>query len=179
MLKVGMKEIFENRKIKVIGNLPYYITSPLMSYMIENRESFDSIFITVQKEVAMRFVADCGSKDYSPISLYVQFYTQPCVIFSISKGVFYPKPDVDSCFVKLDILESPPVDVKSKELFFKIVRTAFSQRRKTILNSLGSKSALHIEKQHLQELLESIDIDPMSRAEGLSLEDFAAIANSM
>lgn len=178
ILKFGIKEIFKNRKIKVIGNLPYYITTPIISYLIGNRQFVDSIFITLQKEVARRLIAKPSTKDYSPLSIYTQFYTKPQYLFLITRNVFYPSPEVNSAFVKLEVLKEPEVKVKDEGFFFKVVRTAFSQRRKTILNTLATGRISNLEKKEMEALLKSLDINPNKRPEDLSIKDFSKIANS-
>lgn len=179
ILKFNMNGIFKNRKIKVIGNLPYYITNPIISYLIENRRFVDTVFVTLQKEVGRRLVANPGSKDFSAISVYVQFYSEPHLFFLITRGVFYPQPEVDSVFIRLDMLRKPRVKVRSEEAFFKIVRTAFTKRRKTILNALASGNIFDLEKKDIEYLLKNANINSMKRPEELSLQDFAAITNSI
>ena len=179
ILKFDPKDILPAGKIKVVGNLPYYITTPIIEYLIENRLSFETIIITVQKEVANRLLAEAASEDYSALSCFVQYHTKPSYIHTIKRTSFYPVPEVDSSLIRLDVLESPPVKVKDEELFFRIVRGAFNQRRKSIINSLSRESILHTEKARLSVILQSIGIDPASRPEQLSLTDFANISNAV
>ena len=167
------------RKSKVIGNLPYYITTPIIEKLIGSRHNFESIFITVQKEVAERICANPGGKDYGSLSCFVQFYMRPRILLDIGAGAFYPKPEVDSSFVELAILEKPSVQVNDAEKFFAVVRAGFGQRRKTLLNSLLSSETIKLDKPALAELLKEIGIDPNIRAERLSLEEFARIANAI
>lgn len=166
-------------KIKVIGNLPYYITSPIIEKLITNRLNFDSIYITVQKEVAERICASPGGKDYGSLSVFVQFYTRPRILLNIGRDCFYPEPEVDSSFVELMVLRKPSVDVNDADKFFAVVKAGFGQRRKTLLNSLLSSEAITLDKNALAELLKKIGIDPGIRAEKLSLEQFARIANAI
>lgn len=166
-------------KIKVIGNLPYYITSPIIEKLIANRHDFDSIYITVQKEVADRICANPGGKEYGSLSVFVQFYTRPTILMQILRDSFYPVPEVDSTFVELLVLQRPSVDVKDPDKFFAVVKAGFGQRRKTLLNSLLSSEAINLEKDALADLLKKIEIDPNIRAEELSLEQFARIANAL
>lgn len=168
-----------SRKVKAIGNLPYYITTPIIEKFISNRSNFESIFITVQKEVAERICAKPGGKEYGSLSCFVQFYMKPRILLDIGKSAFYPQPEVDSSFVELAILEKPSVQVNETEKFFAVVRAGFGQRRKTLLNSLLSSEAIKLEKPALAELLKKIGIDPNIRAECLSLEEFARIANAL
>jgi len=179
ILKFDIRKAFRGRKLKVIGNLPYYITSPIIAYLIENRKYIDSIFLTVQKEVGNRLAAGPGTKDYSPITIFTQFYTEPHLLFIIAKGVFYPQPEVDSSFLRLDIAKRPRFRVKDEKLFFKIVRTAFSKRRKTILNALASGDILGLKKQDVEQVLKANRIDPMKRPEMLTLQDFASLSNHL
>ncbi|OGX43115.1 MAG: hypothetical protein A3F87_04550 [Omnitrophica WOR_2 bacterium RIFCSPLOWO2_12_FULL_51_24] len=166
-------------KIKVIGNLPYYITSPIIEKLITSRLNFESMYITVQKEVAERICAGPGGKDYGSLSVFVQFYTKPRKLLDIGRDYFYPEPEVDSSFVELMVLQRPSVDVSDADKFFAVVRAGFGQRRKTLLNSLLSSEAITLDKNALAELLKKIDIDPGIRAERLSLEEFARIANAL
>ena len=179
ILKFDIKKVYNNKKIKVIGNLPYYITSPIISHLIENRKYIDSIFLTVQKEVGNRLASGPGSKDYSPISIFTQFYTEPHPLFIIARGVFYPQPEVDSSFLRLDVAKRPRFKVKDEKFFFKIVRTAFSKRRKTILNALTSGDVLGLKKQDVEKVLKTNCIDPMKRPELLALKDFASLSNHL
>jgi len=166
-------------KIKVIGNLPYYITSPIIEKLINNRLNFESIYITVQREVAERICASPGGKDYGSFSVFVQFYTRPRILLNIGRDCFYPEPEVDSSFVELTVLQRPSVDVSDADKFFAVVKAGFGQRRKTLLNSLLSSAAINLEKNALADLLKKIEIDPNIRAEELSLEQFARIANAI
>ena len=160
------------RSLKVIGNLPYYITSPVIQHLLEFRDSIDSILITVQKEVAQRLVASPGTKDYGSLTLYVQYYTEPKIEMMIKKYAFFPQPEVDSSLVKLKIREHPAVSVKNEELLFKVIRASFGQRRKTLANAL--KTICHETKS----ILNSVDIDPKRRGETLSLKEFAKLAKA-
>jgi len=165
-------------KIKVVGNLPYYITSPIIEKLIMNRDNFSSIFITVQKEVGDRICAKPGGKDYGSFSCFVQFHARPAVLLNIGKRAFYPQPAVDSVFMELSVLPKPPVEVDNIERFFTITRAAFGKRRKTILNSLAYCASLNLDKNGIAALLERAGVKPAARAEVLSLEDFARICNA-
>ncbi len=165
----------DNAKVKVIGNLPYYISSPILSYLICNRQFIDEIFITVQKEFAERVTAKPGTKAYSSISCYVQFYTEPAILFTIKKSAFYPAPKVDSSFLKMRVRDKGPF-LTDEEKFFKIIRACFSKRRKTILNSLSS-GINTLTKKELAERFDAAGIDFSRRPETISLEEFAVIAN--
>ncbi len=166
-------------KIKAVGNLPYYITSPIIEKLIMNRNNFSSIFITVQKEVGDRMCAKPGGKDYGSFSCFVQFHARPAVLLNIGKRAFYPQPAVDSVFMELSVLPKPPVEVDNIERFFVITRAAFGKRRKTILNSLAYCASLNLDKNGIAALLERAGVKPAARAEVLSLEDFARICNAV
>ncbi len=162
-------------RLKIIGNLPYYITSPIISYIIDNRKIIKEAFITVQKEVAQRLVAKPGVKDYGSLSCFTQFYAEPKIKFFIPRKVFYPQPEVDSAFVNLVFSENPAVKVKDEKLFFKIINAAFNQRRKTLLNALSAAEMFNQDKKKVFKVLSDAEIDPQRRGETLSLEEFAKI----
>jgi len=166
-------------KVKAIGNLPYYITTPIIERLIENRNNFESVFMMVQKEVADRICAKPGGKDYGSLSVYVQFYTKPSALLDINRHSFYPQPEVDSTFLELSVLAKPSVQVKDQSKFFTVVKAGFGQRRKTLLNSLLSSEAITLDKAGLAALLTRIGIDPGIRAEQLALQQFALIADTL
>jgi len=168
-LKINLQKFKKN--FKIIGNLPFYITSPIISHIIGQREFLDSVFITVQKELAQRIIAKPGNKQYGAFSCFVQFYTKPKILFDIKRGCFWPRPEVDASFMHLKVRSRPAVEVEDEELFLRLIRTAFNQRRKTILNSL----AKIVSKDKLLLLLNDLNINATSRAENLSLGDFARI----
>lgn len=170
---------FGNVKVKVIGNLPYYITSPIIAKLFEARSHIHNIVLMVQKEVAERLKSQPGTKDYSSMSVFVQYYSEPEIISHVSKNVFLPPPDVSSAIVRLVPRLKPPVDVPSDELFFDVVHCAFGQRRKTLLNSLSDCQALGLSKEQVAQVLRKADIDPSRRAETLSLDEFARIASEI
>ncbi|KPK42199.1 MAG: hypothetical protein AMJ78_03320 [Omnitrophica WOR_2 bacterium SM23_29] len=180
-LKLDLRQVFEAnlKKAKIIGNLPYYITTPIIEKLIKDKDMFDSIFITVQKEVAQRLCAKPGGKDYGSISCYLQFFMKPNILFNIKRHAFYPQPEVDSVFLELKVLPKPPVEVDDCERLFKIIRSTFGKRRKTILNSLLASKLTKLDKNDLIAALKSVKIDPNLRPEKLSLEDFATIANAI
>lgn len=180
ILKIKLRKVFKNlyrRKIKVIGNLPYYITTPIIFHLLEQKEVIDYIFITIQKEVGERILANPGGKDYGRLSLGVQYLTSPKLLFNIPKGAFYPKPRVDSCFLKLAVKENLVPPVADLELFFKLIEYSFNQRRKIILNSLADKKCIFLKKEELGGVLKKAQINPTCRPETLSIEDFARLAN--
>lgn len=147
--------------------------------LINHRSAISSAVILVQREVADRLLAGPGSKEYSSLSCFVSYYTKPKYIHTVKPAAFYPEPEVDSSVVKLEFLDKPSVEVKDEAMFFKVVRGAFNQRRKTIMNSLSRESVLDIPKADLAAMLARVGIDPASRPERLSLEQFASIVNSV
>ncbi|MCX5657920.1 MAG: rRNA adenine dimethyltransferase family protein, partial [Candidatus Omnitrophica bacterium] len=157
--------------------LPYCITSPILAYLIENRRFISSIYVTVQKELAERITASPGGKEYGALTIYLNYYTRPSSLFAVKNTGFYPQPAVDSCFLRLEILNKPPVEVKDEALFFNIVRSSFQKRRKTILNSL-KQSKLELSKEELAAILEKAGIDHKRRPETLSTSDFARLIES-
>lgn len=161
----------ELEPFKVVANIPYYITTPIIFKLIEARKNLKSMTLTIQKEVAQRIVGKPNTKDYGVLSIAVQYYGEPQLKFIIPKAAFRPVPKVDSAVIHIDILERPRVTVSDDRLFFRIVRTAFSQRRKTLSNSLKSVS------KDIKEILISAGIEPIRRAETLSIEEFARIAD--
>lgn len=165
-------------KIKAIGNLPYYITTPIIEKLIISRDNFSSIFITVQKEVGERICAKPGTKVYGSFSCFVQFHAKPVALLEIGKRAFYPQPAVDSVFMELSVLPRPPIEVGDTARFFNIIRAAFGKRRKMMLNSLLYCASLGLDKSGVAALLERAGIKPTARAEELSLEDFAKISNA-
>lgn len=160
-------------KIKILGNIPYYITTSVIEYLLRYQNLIDTIFITVQKEFAKRITATCGSKEYGSFSCFLQYYTNPKILFFIKKTSFFPPPKVDSCFMQLEIRQQPPVEIKNKKLFFQIIRTAFNQRRKTLRNSLKTV----ISPQNLEIFFNKYGINRNIRPEDLSLRDFANLSD--
>lgn len=171
-----IRDEFNGEKVKVVANLPYYITTPILGRLLEEDLNIESITVMVQKEVADRMVAKPHSKTYGALSLFINFYTYPEIILNVPKTVFMPQPKIDSAVIKLKLKKELPDVGKSK--FSQVVKAGFSKRRKTILNSL-SKSELNLDKDIVREVLESTGIDPRSRAENLSLEDFVNISKNL
>lgn len=162
-------------KIKVVGNIPYYITTPIIEYLFKYRKKIEAAFITVQKEFAARIVALPGSKGYGSFSCFVQYYSQPCVLFPIKKGSFSPAPKVDSCAIGLAMREVPAVDVEDEKILFKIIRSAFNQRRKTLRNSLKGIIA----QDKLEDFFRECRININARPEDISLQNFSYLANKV
>lgn len=169
---------FGSAKVKVIGNLPYYITSPIITELLLARSQIELIVLMIQKEVADRLKASPGTKDYGSMSVFVQYYSEIEVIAYASKTVFFPRPDVSSAIVRLTPRSVPPVKVPSDESFFAVVHCAFGQRRKTLLNSLSDCQALGLSKDQVLQVLQKAGIDFSRRPETLSLEEFAQIASA-
>jgi 16S rRNA (adenine1518-N6/adenine1519-N6)-dimethyltransferase len=161
------------RKVKVIGNLPFYITAPIIERILIQDHAVQDCFISVQKEVAQRIIASAGSKQYGSFSLFVQFYAQPQILFSIKKTCFWPQPEVNTSFLRLRIRRQITLSLNDERLFFKIIRTAFNQRRKRIINSLKP----FIAKDTLCSAFNRLNINSNARAENLTAEDFLQILN--
>lgn len=174
IIEEGLKDLPQG-KVKIMGNLPYYITTPIITELLEKDIPAESITIMMQKEVADRVVASPGSKIYGALSVLVQYYCKAEEVVFVSKENFFPAPKVDSAVIKLTKLEEPSVKVKDKDLFFKLVRGGFGQRRKTLQNSLVGGG---FEKEKVKACLEEAGIDGNRRAETLSLEEFAGLANA-
>lgn len=177
ILRFDLKRYFKElkTKIKVVGNIPYYITSPIIEYLLKYRDRIETIFIAVQKEFAKRIVAHPGSGEFGSFSCFVQYYCMPQIIFLIKKNSFSPVPKVDSCLLELKIRESAAVRVKDERLFFKVIRASFNKRRKTLRNSLAGVCPL----QKLADFFQKYGIDSNIRPEDLTLNDFAILTNSI
>ena len=175
ILSFSLKSYFRRlkNKIKIVGNIPFYITTPIIEHLLRYRDKIDTIFITVQKEFAKRMIAKPGSKDYGSFSCFLQYYTEPQVLFLIKKTSFWPMPKVDSSFLSLKIRDEPLVKTENERLFFKIIRAAFNKRRKTLRNSL--KGTVPLEK--LKLFFHQYNIDVNARPEELTLGDFANLNN--
>ena len=181
VLKVDLHKLiaeeFPNMPVAVCANLPYYITSPIIMNLLESRLPISSLTVMVQKEAAQRICAMPGSREVGAVSIAVRYYCEPKVLFQVSRGSFMPAPDVDSTVIRLDIRKQPTVDVKREEDFFRVVKAAFSQRRKTLSNTLSY--GLSMNKTQIAELLERAGVASNLRAEQLSMQQFADIANAL
>ncbi|MFH1753665.1 MAG: 16S rRNA (adenine(1518)-N(6)/adenine(1519)-N(6))-dimethyltransferase RsmA [Candidatus Omnitrophota bacterium] len=166
-------------KIKVVGALPFYITTPILEKLFENRQRIEEIYIIIQKEVALRLAAGPGEDDYSSLSLFAQFYCDIKKLLDIRRKAFFPEPKVDSALLRLRVLSRPSVTVRDEAALFRTIRRAFSQRRKTILSSLSGKGAMGVSKDRMRGMLEVLGVDPKSRAETLALGDFARISEAI
>ena len=166
-----------NRPIKVVANLPYYITTPIIMGLFESHTPLASITIMVQKEVADRMQAGPGTKDYGALSLAVQYYAKPEIMMNVSPGCFIPKPNVGSAVIRLTRYEQNPVQVKDEDFLFSLIRAAFGQRRKTRVNSLTNASFLSVSKEEILRALSEMGISETVRGEALTLEEFAKLSN--
>mgnify|MGYP004452362501 CR=1 FL=1 len=166
-----------NRPIKVVANLPYYITTPIIMGLFESHTPLASITIMVQKEVADRMQAGPGTKDYGALSLAVQYYAKPEIMMNVSPGCFIPKPNVGSAVIRLTRYEQNPVQVKDEDFLFSLIRAAFGQRRKTLVNSLTNASFLSVSKEEILRALSEMGISETVRGEALTLEEFAKLSN--
>lgn len=170
-------EEFDSKTVSIAANLPYYITTPIITGIIEAKLPIRNLVVMVQKEVADRIVAKPGSKDYGAISVLCQYYANTEIITTVPADLFVPPPKVDSAVVKLAFYDKPAVEVKDEKLFFKTVKAAFSQRRKTLLNCLSANFSSS--KDELVSILEKVGIDPRRRGETLSLEEFANLSDNI
>ena len=180
IMKVKVKDITDNKqnmRLKVVANLPYYITTPIIMKLLEEDNDIQSMVFMVQKEVAQRMIAKPGGKDYGALSVAVQYYAQPEKAFDVPPHCFVPQPEVDSTIIKLKRNDTPPVDLKDKDMFFKVVKASFGQRRKTLLNALANSAALNKNKEEIREILNSVNINENARGETLSIEQFATLSN--
>ena len=176
-LKWLIQEEFNGGEVVICANLPYYITSPVIMRILEERLPINSLTVMVQKEAAERICATPGTRQSGAISAAVHYYSQPEMLFKVSAGSFLPAPKVDSEVIKLNILKEPPVQAADEKMFFKVVKAAFMQRRKTAANSLSA--GLGMPKAQINSMLENLEIKPSARAEELTMQDFAKIANSI
>lgn len=180
ILKVDINAIVQEKNagkpIKVVANLPYYITTPIIMGLFESHVPLESITIMVQKEVAQRMQVGPGTKDYGALSLAVQYYAEPKMMMSVPAGCFMPRPNVDSAVIKLTRHGQPPVLVKDEKLMFDIIRAAFNQRRKTLVNSLNNAAGLNINKDSVLAALDAMGLPATIRGEALTLAQFAQLA---
>lgn len=180
VLKVDLNSLiaqeFPNMPVAICANLPYYITSPIIMKILEDKLPITSLTVMVQKEAAQRICAQPGTREVGAVSIAVQYYAQPQILFPVSRGSFMPSPDVDSAVIRLDIHPQPLVQVAKEEDFFRVVKGAFSQRRKTLSNTLSSSFGLP--KAQTARWLEEAGVSASLRAEQLSMEQFAQIANA-
>lgn len=181
ILKVDIKSLAEARNhgkpIKVVANLPYYITTPIIMGLFESHVPIDSITIMVQKEVADRMQEGPGSKEYGALSLAVQYYANPKIVLNVPPSCFMPQPKVGSAVIRLERHPQPPVEVENEQLMFQLIRASFNQRRKTLANGLNNFQGLRLDKETIQKCIEELGVPATIRGEALSLEQFAKLSN--
>ena len=183
ILKVDMNKIAMERNggkpIKVVANLPYYITTPIIMGLFESHVPIDSITVMVQKEVADRMQVGPGTKDYGALSLAVQYYAEPYIVANVPPNCFMPRPNVGSAVIKLTRHENPPVTVENETLMFRLIRASFNQRRKTLVNGLNNSSELNIPKEVIIQSIEALGLSPTVRGETLTLQQFAQLSDEI
>lgn len=165
------------KPIKVVANLPYYITTPIIMGLFESHVPLKSVTIMVQKEVADRMRQEPGSKEYGALSLAVQYYAKPEIMANVPPNCFIPRPNVASAVIRLTRYEKPPVEVKDDRYMFALIRASFNQRRKTLANALSNDPGLHLTREQVMQALETLGMNPLIRGEMLSLEQFASLSN--
>lgn len=185
VLKADVKTVVEQEfaefdRLMVVANLPYYVTTPIIMKLLEDKIPVNGFVVMLQKEVGDRISAEPSSKEYGSLSIAVQYYTEASIAFIVPKTVFMPPPNVDSAIIKLDVRDKPAVSVEDEDFFFTVTRTSFAQRRKTILNNLvnglpGGKE----KKEHITSALEEAGIEPSRRGETLSLAEFASLSKTL
>lgn len=183
ILKVDVAALAEQynggRPIKVVANLPYYITTPIIMGLFESQVPIDNITVMVQKEVAERMQAGPGTKNYGALSLAVQYYAEPYIVANVPPNCFIPRPSVGSAVIRLTRHGKKPVEVKDEKLMFALIRASFNQRRKTLQNSLNNSSELSFSKEEIGEAIEKMGLSPSVRGEALTLEQFAKLADAL
>ena len=183
IMKIDIEEIVSGynggKPIKVVANLPYYITTPIIMKLFESRVPLKSVTVMVQKEVALRMQAEPDTKDYGALSLAVQYYADVKTVANVPENCFLPRPSVGSAVVQLTCREKSPVDVKDEKLMFKIIRASFNQRRKTLQNGLGNDSSLPVTKEQAKDAIVDMGLPPLVRGETLSLKQFAELSNRL
>lgn len=178
-IKKLISEQFGNEEVKVVANLPYYITTPIIMALLEQELPVSMLVIMIQKEVAERIAAKPCTKDYGALTVAVNYYCEPSVICHVPPSCFIPPPKVSSSVIMLKMRDVPAVDVKDKKKFFAVAKAAFAQRRKTLLNALSNSGITGMSKDETEQLLQSIGIDAKRRGETLSLQEFADISNAL
>lgn len=181
ILKIDISKLAEEKNqgkpIKIVANLPYYITTPIIMGLFENHVPMESITVMVQKEVADRMQVGPGTKDYGALSLAVQYYAKPEIVANVPPNCFIPRPKVGSAVIRLTTHEHPPVQVEDERLMFQIIRASFNQRRKTLVNGLNNSPEIPFSKGQIQQCIEKLGVSPAIRGEALTLEQFALLTN--
>ena len=172
-----IEDEFQGMDVVVCANLPYYITSPVIMKLLEEKLPIKALTVMVQKEAADRLCAQMGTRECGAVTAAVRYYSEPKLLFKVSAGSFMPAPKVDSAVIRMDVDKKPLLDVKDEKLFFRVVRGAFSQRRKTVANSLSSM--LSIDKQTVNSAIVKAGVNPQARPEAMTLEEFAALSNAL
>ena len=175
VLKLDAPTIMNHKPFKVVANLPYYITTPIIMSLLESKLPIERLVVMVQKEVALRMVAQPGTKDYGALSVAVQYYTEPDIVLDVPPKSFLPAPAVTSSVIRCVLRDKPPVDVIDEKLFFHVVKAGFAQRRKTFANTMKTTG---LSKDRIEELLEKANIDGQRRGETFTLQEFADVANA-
>ncbi|HIW22072.1 MAG TPA: 16S rRNA (adenine(1518)-N(6)/adenine(1519)-N(6))-dimethyltransferase RsmA [Candidatus Dorea intestinavium] len=183
VLKLDLKELVEKenagKPVKIVANLPYYITTPIIMSLFEQKVPVESITVMVQKEVAERMQSQAGSKDYGALSLAVAYYASPYIVANVPPNCFMPRPKVGSAVIRLTRHKEPPVLVKSEKLLFDVIRSSFNQRRKTLLNGLNNSELIDVSKEDLLEAIKALNKGESIRGEALTLAEFADLSNSI
>jgi len=183
VLKLDISKLAERenggRPVKVVANLPYYITTPIIMGIFENHVPVESITVMVQKEVADRMQTGPGSKDYGALSLAVQYYAKPYIVANVPPNCFMPRPKVGSAVIRLTRYDTPPVHVQDERLMFDIIRASFNQRRKTLVNGLNNSDRLKLPKEVIINAVEQLGKGADVRGEALTLQEFAALSNDI
>ena len=175
VLKLDVPSIMNHKPFKVVANLPYYITTPIIMSLLESKLPIERLVVMVQKEVALRMVAKPGTKDYGALSVAVQYYTEPDIVLDVPPKSFLPAPAVTSSVIRCVLRDKPPVDVIYEKLFFRVVKAGFAQRRKTFANTMKTTG---LSKDRIEELLVKANIDGQRRGETFTLQEFADVANA-
>ena len=175
MLKLDVPTIMNHKPFKVVANLPYYITTPIIMSLLESKLPIERLVVMVQKEVALRMIAKPGTKDYGALSVAVQYYTEPDIVLDVPPKSFLPAPAVTSSVIRCVLRDKPPVDVIDEKLFFRVVKAGFAQRRKTFSNTMKTTG---LTRDRIEELLAKANIDGQRRGETFTLQEFADVANA-